>query len=306
MKVFHLNCRFSFPQWIPLPLFVIYRVILFCYIFAGLIAHGVIRSDEFGARWFIFLTDLSYLSLVIGLGAVTLLCVVYAVIHYLSAEKLQRGFPKVAASQQLIYSQDNIPLYAKISWLLYIVSASTTIMVTLGYWAVVYECRDSDSSETTLTSATNSSNDNATAAPDFVCVDYLSVQFHGIAAILMILDLYLSRMPFQLLHFLYPCITTVLYVIFTGIYHGAGGTNTAGDNYIYSALNYEDKPGSSAVLAIVLAFLPIVFFLVLFLLARLRDLLYRRVGFCFRDIGDFDRKLANGNAEYEAENTSKM
>lgn len=302
---FYHDIRALTTSWVPLPLFTIYRVVLFCYIFAWLISHGVIRSDEFGARWFIFITDISYLILVIGLGVVTILCVVYTVIHYLSPDKLQKGFPKVAASQQLIYSQDNIPLYAKISWLLYIVGASTTLMVAIGYWAVVYDCPDSDSSAAT-TSASNTSNDSATVAPAVDCIDYATIQFHGIAAILMIIDLYLSRIPFQLLHFFYPCITTVLYVIFTGIYHGAGGTNHEGDSFIYSVLDYEDKPGTSAVLAIVLVFLPIVFFLILFLLARLRDLLYQKVGFCFRDFGHFNQKIANGDTKYEAANVTKM
>ena len=289
-------CHFSFLQWITLPLFVIYRIILFCYIFAGLIAHGVIRSDEFGAKWFIFLTDLSYLFLVIALGAVTIQCVVYAVIYHFDKLKLGRWFPKVAASQQLVYSQDNIPLYAKISWLLYTMSTSITFFVSLGYWVLIYECPDSADSETASNISISNTTPTGIITDTAACLDYGTIQVHVIVIILVFLDLFFSRMPFQLLHFFYPCFFTAGYIIFTGIYHGAGGTNPAGSNYIYSDLNYEDKPGRSAGLAIVIVIAPIAFFLILFFLARLRDLLYKKVSFCFRDIpgiGDFNRGLPN-------------
>ena len=108
----------------------------------------------------------------------------------------------------------------------------------------------------------------------------------------MLIDLFVSRIPFHFLHFFYPVSFSGSYIIFTLIYWGAGGTNHNGRPYVYSTLDYGSDP-VSAILAIVVIVAPMVLHLVLFLVAWLRDVIYVRVGCCFCDV----KELPYGDSE---------
>ena len=309
IRVYELFPLSSLLQWLPLPLFAIYRVLLFLYIFAWLIVSAALTTS--GGRWLVFLTHLSYLVLVLGTGAIAILCVVYTTVYYVNRNCIQ-NLPKVETPIQLTYTQDNIPWYVKLVWSLYISGSTLAVLVTIGFWAILYRC-DSNSRDNTTTNLTvnntanltvnNTTDSTVSCAP----ISVLTVQLHGVNGLLALVDLFISRVPFQFLHFFYPAILTVLYAIFNGIYFAAGG------GVIYSPLNYGENLGTAVVLVIILALSPIPIYIVLFLLAWRRDVVYKRVACCFRDIRYMDsynkphtvvngtnEKNPNEMVEYEA------
>ena len=229
---------------------------MFLYIFAWLIVSAAVTPS--GGRWLVFLTNLSYLVLVLGTGAIAILCVVYTIVYYANRNCIQ-NLPKVETPIQLTYTQDNIPWYVKLVWFLYISGSTLAVLVTIGFWAVLYRC------------------DNSSCAPSA-----LTVHTHGVNGLLALIDLFISRVPFQFLHFFYPAILTALYALLNGIYYAAGG------GVIYTPINYGGNLGIAVVLVIVLALSPMPIYIILFLLAWLRDVVYKKVACCFRDIRHMD------------------
>ena len=177
-----------------------------------------------------------------------------------------------------VYSQDNIRWYVKLCWIVYILGASLALTVTAGNYVteIDYSCSSEDNG------VASGNNTTAPFCNSIDTVDVYSAHVHGVNVLLVLIDLFLSRIPYQLFHFFYCLLFTVPYIILTLIYYAAGGTNEFGDRYIYTSLNYAEP--QSAGLAIVLILVPIPFFLVLFLLGWLRDVIYKRIGCCFRDI----------------------
>ena len=247
---------------------------------AWMIASGVDRSPRQGAKWLIFITNQSLLILIVGFIAITTLTIGYAVVYYVDKEKLQRFYPTPAPTREAFYSQDKIAWYMKLCWILYIIGVSTELTNVCGFWVVVYRPCDPDS--TGLNSTLNSTNGTMDASCD--TLDVISIHVHLILGLLTILDIYMSRVPYQLLHIFYSISYMVFFVIFTGIYYGAGGTDHFGNPYIYSAFNYQDNPGTATLFCFVVLLVPIACYLILFFLAWLRDIIYTRIGFCFRDV----------------------
>lgn len=260
-------------QWMPLPVFVVYRIVWFLYILVWLIASlaRFAPPDRDGPRWLIYITNQAYLLLVVGSGAITLLTIAYAVVYLVNKSKLQRFYPQPASSPTDVYEQDNIAWFVKICWLLYVMGGSVAIMVVIGYWGFVYDpnCVSVMTANVTI---------NCPVA------DVYSVHVHLINAVLIVLDLYMSRIPYQLLHIFYPPVFSIVWVIFSLIYFAAGGTNTVdGERYIYEVLDYGNNPGLAAGLDIVLILGPVFGFIILFLLGWLRDVIYKKIHCCFRD-----------------------
>ena len=253
-------------------------MLLLAYTFAWLIAHGVQRHNVYSVRWFIFISNLSYLLYTVSRLFITTGTVVYTILHYVAPNKLLSLLPREETTRKGFFSQDNLPLLFKISWYLCVTANTMMITTCIGYWAVVYDAGGCSG-----------------------CPDAAAVHFHLVAMVLILADLFLSRLPYQLLHFFYPCSFTVVYVIFSGIYYAARGTNEDGERYIYSLLDYS-KP-VSVVFAILLVPLPMVFFLLLFLLAWLRDAVYRQCTFCFRHVSPVPSERDSSHIYSKGENS---
>ena len=268
----------------PLPVFVGYRIVWFLYILAWLIATLIFQAPagRDGARWLIWLTNQSYILLVLGTGAITTLTVVYTIVHYTDRQKLQRFHPQPATTLHAILRQDNIQWYMKICWFLYIVGASMAMVVVVGYWGFVfdYNCVPSMTANSTV---------------NCLVADVYSIHLHAINGVLVILDLYLSRFPYQLFHTFYPSIFTILWVIFSAIYFAAGGTNPLDEGpYIYPVLDYGTNPGAAVGFAIVLIIGPVIAFIGLFVLAWIRDAIYSRISCCFRE---FHKEMSDSESQ---------
>jgi hypothetical protein len=269
-------------QWLPLPIFAAYRVLLAIYVFIWLILHIIARREQFGPHWLIFLSDLSFALLMVLTSSLAVLCVTYTIVHYHNRDRLLQYFPKMDFPIARIYKkQDNIPWFIKILWLLYNVTCSTAFLIFLGYWVILYDPCEGD--EMAVTSSGLSGSGSGDTEEQCSFLDVHTIQIHGVNLVIVFLDLILSRIPYQFFHFMYAGLFTGAYIIFSLVYWGAGGENHEGQPYIYTSLDYGGR-SSSIFFAIIIFLAPIVTYVILALFALLRDLVSRPISCCFRDV----------------------
>ena len=141
--------------------------------------------------------------------------------------------------------------YQNVYWVLYSITMSVTIFAVIGYWGLVFD-------------------------PVTDPITYANLLKHLIIGILAVVELFVTAIPVRILHVIYPITFTAIWIIFSVIYYGAGGTDIYGNRYIYKVLNYETDPAAAAGLAILVVFVGIpVLHLCIFGLYLLREgLLY--------------------------------
>ena len=194
--------------------------------------------------------------------------------------RLSRCLSVQQVSLDLLYHQDNLHWVIRIVWVTYIVAATSTVLAGLGYWTIVYDSNCSSDSQTphnTSISHAMEMNSTTSSSAEKCGPDAASLHAHGVNILILFIDLILSRIPFHLLHFLYPCILTTVYVVFSGVFYAAGGTDRHGNRYIYEALDYENSPVTSTVAAVCLCITPAAIYLIPFTVALLRDIVHQRL-----------------------------
>ena len=244
-------------QWLSLPFFLAYRLIVTAYNFAWLIYN----IYKYQAKLFIFLTNWTYLILnVYFLQATTLtLCALCC-----ECKTRREASPSMTETQVVemgsgddsgnqndkatteVREEDALRLPQKIFWLFYIVSASAGLLVTAGYWTVLFEEDEP--------------------------VDANNITKHALNSVFMVIDTFLSSIPVRLFHSVYPLLYIIVYLAFTVIYWQLGGTNMQGQPYIYSLLDYNNFEASTGcIIAFFLLLVQPVLQLMLFGLVKLRD-----------------------------------
>lgn len=244
----------------------------------------------------------------------TILTIVYTIVYYVDKKKLQRFYPKPAPTAQEFYSQDNIVWYMKICWILYLIGILAECTIICAYWVAVYSpCKGSDITMMMMNSTEmgmgNRTTENSTQSSVESCevLDAVNIHIHLILGLLAVIDIYLSRIPYQMFHAFYGLIYMAFFIIFSAIYFAAGGTNHYGDPYIYSVFDYGGNPGRAVGFAIVVMLVPIVCFAILYVLAFLRDVIYRRISFCFRDVRSMEYQVSSdGKSNGQWEPTTKV
>ncbi|XP_003428187.1 protein rolling stone isoform X1 [Nasonia vitripennis] len=138
----------------------------------------------------------------------------------------------------------------KIYWFLYIVTSSLALGVTVTYWGLVHD-------------------------PKIHHVDPLNILIHVSNSLLMLLDLCVTGVPFELRCFWWCPLMVSLYVLFSLVYYAAGGLDKRGQHKIYNILDWEKPERTILVCAGGLVFLAITHCL-LYFIARFRDRAYER------------------------------
>jgi len=195
-------------------IFKLYRLVTFLYFLAWLIYDGIYSSQKQGPKFFIYLTNWSFIILNIQLLSAL-------VVSLIPNRKNESGN---AANLWAV----SPPFYVVIYWILHYISAVASVSIALIYWTLVFN------------PAQNS-------------VDVRNLHVHGINAVYHVLNILITAIPYRLFHFYIPIIYAGLYVTFTGIYFAVGGQNEFGQNYIYSVLNYSTHPGEAAGYAVAFA-----------------------------------------------------
>ena len=155
------------------------------------------------------------------------------------------------------YTSDKTKWYQKIQWLLSSIATFMVIGVCIFYWPLVYK-------------------------PNESYLNYGNIVGHGILCFIGLVDIYITGIPWRILHFIYTMIFSAIYIFFTVIYYLAGGMNGEGQRYIYSSLDYENHPMTAAVSAVLIVFvvLPIGHFCLYCLYLTRELLLYLVQRFC--------------------------
>ena len=248
-------------QWLSLPVFVVYRLIVVAYNLAWLIYNIYL----FGGKLFIFLTNWSFTVLSIYfIYATTLSCIaLYNDVKEQRGTAPRRDEPSVEIEmgpvddsygaidrEDGVREKDNLQLRHKLLWFIYVISATGAIWITVGYWTVL--------------------------VGDDV-VDANNITKHGLNSVFMVLDTFLSSIPVRFLHFLYVLLYFIIYIAFSVVYWLLDGTNNQGKPYIYSALNYNDfSPTFGGLLVVFLLVVLPILHLILFGITKLRDHLHRK------------------------------
>ena len=110
-------------------------------------------------------------------------------------------------------------------WVIYNIASTAALLVTLTFWLLIFN-----------------SSDTASA---------IVVIFHGVNAVVMVIDTSLSSIPVRLFHVIYPMLYCIAYIIFTVIYWAAGMP------YIYPQTDYTGRPVLSAVSQLCIVFIGI-------------------------------------------------
>ena len=224
------------------------------YFFGWLVPSGL-YDENGGVKFFIFLTNWCFLAwnthlIFSAVSATITVCLVYCCPSYAdgsTATLLENPKPYIdidVPTGCCGREGDATRWYHKIQWVLFNLGVNMAVVVSLLYWALLYNGGS---------------------------VDGVNANTHLVNAIIALVDVIFSGVPVRVLHFIYPLLFSSAYVAFTGIYFAADGTNARGDPYIYSVIDYESSPGSAAgwVLGVCLFIVPI-FHLLLFGLHSVR------------------------------------
>ncbi|XP_054768739.2 protein rolling stone-like [Lytechinus pictus] len=104
-------------------------------------------------------------------------------------------------------------------WLLLNISATVSMIVTVVYW---------------------------TALRPFMNEKlpiYLDITIHLLPAIICLVDILLTTVIVRFVHVVYPFVYLFIYLLFAVIYWAAGGTDPAGNPFIYPIIDFGNYPG---------------------------------------------------------------
>lgn len=161
-----------------------------------------------------------------------------------------RSHEEVKVSINPLEVMQELPMscYHQALWVIYNIAANTALLITVTNW-------DYSGFE----------------------VDGLIVTTQILNTVFILLETLLGTVPIRLFHVIYPMLFTVVYIMFSVVYWAGSGTNTLGQPYIYSAIDYSGNPLKSVESILTVFFLghPLTQ-LVLFIVIRVRFWLRRK------------------------------
>ena len=238
-----------------------------------------------GPKYFIYLTNWANLlwSGYLIWAAIFMTATYFQVVYFLlSGRDVNHGHEEDHCAYQLLVDDkpagccgadgDQSFWYQKISWLLFTIGSGTIVGISVLYWTLDYD--------------------------PGVDLGYdpfggVNIVTHLVAGIVGVVEVWLTGVPMRLLHLVYLMAFGAAYAVFTGIYYAAGGTNASNQPYIYSFVDYGERPGSSAaiVIVLVLVYLPMVY-LLLYAQFLLREAaLYLKNRYCCQKLSSADDSL---------------
>lgn len=136
-------------------------------------------------------------------------------------------------------------------WFLYVVTTNMAIGVTITYWVTVYN-------------------------PEINHLDPLNIMLHVCNSVLMLIDFFVTSIPFRLRNFWWCLSVVVFYLIFSVIYYAAGGLDKHDYHYIYKILDWKKPALTSLVCAGGLTFVTVLH-CVICILADFKDRFYHKI-----------------------------
>ena len=253
-------------QVLPQPLFVAYRLVVFIYMAVWIWYDGFEEGD--GVKYLIYFTIWGYILLLTGFLATLISSTAYMVVSYAKPRLLQKWIPQKLFLQPeaQYYSQDGLPWFLKLVWVLYELAVVPTLPIIAVYWII-------------------------TDAPRLTAEGF---HLHGINLFVAVADILISRIPIQLLHFWMPMLLGAVYTVFLVIFWAAGGTNTRdGGRYVYSVIDFSESPTRSVGFCVVLILLAAAIHAVFFAIVQVRDQFAKRLSWCFWNVSHDDHGVTD-------------
>ena len=88
----------------------------------------------------------------------------------------------------------------------------------------------------------------------FSYFDTFNLHTHLFSGIVSLLEIWIIAIPIRLLSMVYPVSFGAGYIVFSGIYLAANGTNTNDSPYIYSFLDFGNEPATAVRMAFATVF----------------------------------------------------
>ncbi|XP_071505256.1 uncharacterized protein [Diadema antillarum] len=226
---------FYTPQWrLPVWLFVTYRVLSTCCVFASFIYALVRGVAKDGSRHFIYLSTWENFAFDCYFAVATANLIVSLRKDHLERLKQERErqrqgglrkflkkFKKQPKEEPAVKQEDEdeTPLSYKIQWFLFNTTVPMSILVTIIYWTTLYTSPQS--------------------------TDLSELNVHILTMILSFVELFITATPVRFWHFIYPIAFDLIFDFFAVIYWACGGTNSEGKPYIWPFLDYGNEPGTA-------------------------------------------------------------
>jgi hypothetical protein len=136
----------------------------------------------------------------------------------------------------------------KVHWVLFSLGVTNALFVTLLFWIVEYGItQDIKSSQLT---------------PVIYC-------YHGVNAVFALIDIFVTGIPMNCLHVVYPVVFGAVYAVFTVIFYAAHGTDGFGHHYVYSVLDWS-KPMMAIGFVLLCVVIEVILYEFVFVLYRFR------------------------------------
>lgn len=237
-------------------IYLVYRWVMALY-FAGWVAgSGYVGHVRHGAKYIIYITSWHFILLTVYLIAAAI-----AVTAKFMFENFIKKTPPESFTVEDLRDpptlrcvcgeggEGGLPWYLQVVWVLFLITSELALPIILVYWATVFDAS------------------NVTSWA-------VNIHEHLLSILPGLMDTFITAIPVRLLQFVYLMMFAMVYTVFTGIYYAAGGTNTAGERYVYSIIDYGNSPGMAVGVIIVLVFVvPLVLHSLYWGLYMLRTLL---------------------------------
>jgi len=149
-----------------------------------------------------------------------------------------------------IKPQDRMTLGLKFYWFMHSNIVPFSCAVSLVYWILLHGTDKDDT------------------------IDLNNILMHMTNSLVLLIDLLVIQHEYRILHFLYSIVCGTLYLAFTIIYPFLGGVNDKGHNYIYSVLNWKEKPLKAVIVTIGVYFLLFVLHVIICGVAKVKQMVH--------------------------------
>lgn len=221
-------------QWLPVKwqyqmLYLVYRWIIAIFFVVEIGVTGYEQHD--GAKYFIYLTNLGFMMLTLyTVWSATAVTYRFIRVHACRRveEEDEENYQDIDPSTIEKHSTqgccgvgtNSISWYQMANWLLFTTGVEIALGITLLFWSLLYH-----------------------PGSDFNYVTNSNLVLHLVNGITALLETWLTSIPVRLLHVIYPMTFGAGYIVFTGIYFVANGTDPRGNHSIYPVLDYKNNAG---------------------------------------------------------------
>jgi len=196
-----------------------------------------VGEDENVYKYFIYLTNNGRL----------VACAAFIIEAVLVSLRWRR---EKSGGKGIVEDDNRLPFVLKVLWTMCNISSSLSVMITLVYWAALYN-------------------------PERHYLDFENFSGHLLIAVAHVLDVFVSDRPWRMMHAIHAIIFGGVFGIFSFVYFLAGGTNYYFEPFVYHIIDWAHPLRTLLVIGGVSVFL-VIFHSIFFLMYKMRMVCSKR------------------------------